>query len=1344
MLILPSWKPFFEGPVRMHGRALQLGDAVTRLEPGDGHLLRAEVKDGDTLHHVGITAEEKQASAECTCPHFDSGAYCKHIWATLLDLDANEDDGPGDTKVSDLAKLKLSPPKARKRDDTARVIRAAEPQWMGRLSLLRPSAEEREDAGDLAATIFPTQRQVTYVVMPELSRRHSGLVIDLQQRSAIASGWSKPKPLKISLDAIDTLADPTDRELVAMLLGATWVTHHEAGQAFRLERTHATYRVAPGARRSLLKRMIDTGRCFLELNEDENENRTNQRPLRWAGDDKPWRLWLIGHPTGDGLIVDLQLRRAGKRLPITTPAVILGGRDGLVITDRPIPGSSGGSTGGGGVSGGGGGASGGPLVAMAAPFDDRDAYRWVGQFRDTRYTDDDAEGVQDAVTEAAVSASALKVDTDDVGKFLERLYLLPQLPELDLPEGLGRGEQLIEPVPHLDVYSPGSAPAGRLVSGATRQSLVGRVWFDYAGQRVSPVQRGRFVPVAQAPVTNTSAEPALAGVDSDVTPAPGSSAAPAPETLPDAPLLPGDLDPERDTSIDSDTETPTAAAAATDDAPPLDDGSTPPEAGHTHNEHADQKLIRRDLRAEREAIAATAGLGLRHTASTTGDVVLVTPKQMPRAVATLIARGWVVSADEAVVRAPGPPALSITSGIDWFELRGDITYTQRDGTEQVFSLPQVLAAAKAGKPMITLGDGSMALMPEQWLDEHGLLTALGKVEGDHLRFKSSQAAVLDALLNEKELVHIDDRFAQARHRLKQFAGVEPLDAAPEFQGTLRSYQREGLGWLGFLRHFGMGGILADDMGLGKTIQVLGMIQARKLGLVGHADPLTNGNGSGSDNQKSSVKNQKLPSLIVVPRSVIFNWLDEAARFTPELRVLAYSGPDRGASLEQFKQYDLIVTSYGLMRRDIDELKEKPFDYVVLDEAQAIKNPSSQSAKAARLLQANHRLALTGTPIENHLGDLWSIFEFLNPGMLGANAKFSELVKGASSGATADRIAAPADPSAEPALAGIGPDEDPEAERNAKADTIVQVASALRPFILRRTKNQVLKDLPAKTEQMILCEMEPAQRKIYDELRTYYRGTLMQQMDGSGNPGSRNGNAPSAEPASAGGPNGSDGGASGGGGNASGGGVGRNAFMVLEALLRLRQAACHPALITKDSLQGVTGGTADAPSAKLDQLSDMLAEVIDGGQKALVFSQFTSMLALVRKRLDELGIRYAYLDGQTRNRKEVVEQFQEDPDLQVFLISLKAGGVGLNLTAAEYVFILDPWWNPAVEAQAIDRTHRIGQTKPVFAYRMICEDTVEQRIIELQKRKRKLADAIVGGEQNLLQSLTRDDIEQLLS
>ncbi|MEO1236801.1 MAG: DEAD/DEAH box helicase, partial [Planctomycetota bacterium] len=1025
-------------------------------------------------------------------------------------------------------------------------------------------------------------------------------------------------------------------------------------------------------------------------------NRHNQRPLRWAGDDPAWKLWLVARHGAGELLVDLQLRRAGKRLAVTHPEIVLGGRDGLVVNANPID--------------TGGRKSRFPF-ALAAPFDDRDAFRWVTQFRDHRYAEDDTAKIDEAneLIDEPLSAAALRIPADDVPKFLERLYLLPQLPELDLPENMGREEQLLDPQPHLDVYSPGSAEAAELISGAGRSSLVARVWFDYAGQRINPARRGRFVPA----------------------PAPGSSPGSSnPASASDAPTA---KEPEAEGTPDTAAETSGGASGGEVEA-------LEAEAG--------ERLIRRNLRSEREALNATAGLGLRHTASDTGDVLLVSPKQMPRAVAALLASGWTVSADQKIVRAAGPPALSIASGIDWFELRGTVAYEQADGTTQEFTLPEILAAARSGQNMITLGDGSQALLPEQWLDEHGLLTALGKVEGDHLRFKSSQAAVLDALLDDKELVAVDDRFRQARERLKQFEGIHPLDPAEAFGGTLRTYQREGLGWLAFLRQFGMGGILADDMGLGKTVQVLAMLQARKLGHQDHVDPLLeNTNGQVDKKNKSEEKPGSHPSIIVVPRSVIFNWLDEAQKFCPELRVLAYSGPDRADDLPRFGEYDLIVTSFGLMRRDIDQLKELKFDYAVLDEAQAIKNPASQSAKAARLLQANHRLALTGTPVENHLGDLWSIFEFLNPGMLGANARFGELVRGSTRQSAVDKLTAPVNGAAapdnlpddaEPTEADLAAAEAFAAEGeedDERADTVTQVATALRPFILRRTKTQVLDDLPEKTEQTIICEMEPAQRKVYDQLRKYYRGTLMKQLDAApeSTNGKANGKAQPTEDA--------DQAAEISGG---GGGVGKNAFMVLEALLRLRQAACHPALIDKDGVDTKTASGAVAPSAKLDTLCDMLAEVIDGGQKALVFSQFTSMLSLVRKRLDELGIRYAYLDGQTRNRKQVVEQFQEDPDLQVFLISLKAGGVGLNLTAAEYVFILDPWWNPAVEAQAIDRTHRIGQTKPVFAYRMICEDTVEQRIIELQQRKRRLADAIVGGEQNLMQSLTRDDIEQLLS
>ncbi len=428
---------------------------------------------------------------------------------------------------------------------------------------------------------------------------------------------------------------------------------------------------------------------------------------------------------------------------------------------------------------------------------------------------------------------------------------------------------------------------------------------------------------------------------------------------------------------------------------------------------------------------------------------------------------------------------------------------------------------------------------------------------------------------------------------------------------------------------------------------------------------------------------------------MFNWLDEAQKFTPELRAVAYSGADRNLLRERFDEVDLIVTSYGLLRRDIEDLRNYRFDYVILDEAQAIKNPSAQAAKAARLLQAEHRLALTGTPVENHMGDLWSIFEFLNPGLLGTNAKFGDMV----------RASGPAVDVSSPDGAGA-------------ADVSVQqVARALRPFILRRTKRQVLADLPPKTEQTIVCEMEPAQREMYDGLKAYYRQHLLTQIDSPGG-----GPTPAGPLDETGVPQRAL--------------TGSNSFMVLEALLRLRQASCHPGLIDPTRV--------DDPSAKLETLIDMLADVISEGGKALIFSQFTSMLAIVQRRLEAQGIRFCYLDGQTRDRRREVDKFQNDPTIPVFLISLKAGGFGLNLTAAEYVFILDPWWNPAVEQQAIDRAPRIGQTQHVFAYRMICQDTVEQRIIELQNRKRRLADAIVDGQGDLLRTLTRDDLEQLLS
>jgi superfamily II DNA or RNA helicase len=614
-------------------------------------------------------------------------------------------------------------------------------------------------------------------------------------------------------------------------------------------------------------------------------------------------------------------------------------------------------------------------------------------------------------------------------------------------------------------------------------------------------------------------------------------------------------------------------------------------------------------------------------------------KKLSSAVDRLTAAGWKVEAEGKLIRTPGTINISVTSGVDWFDLNVECDF---DGIKA--ALPDLLAALEHGKNYVELGDGTRGMLPMEWLNKYGPLTALARPEGDSLRFLPSQAMILDALLAAQPHADLDQHFVDVRKKLHTFDGVKPQQEPDTFQGELRPYQRDGLGWLMFLRDFGFGGCLADDMGLGKTVQVLALLENRRL------------------EQPSAA--ERRPSLVVAPRSLIFNWLDECQRFTPNLRALNYTGLQRGQAFEQIGDFDLVVTTYGTLRRDIVRLREVPFDYAILDEAQAIKNGTSQAAKASRLLTARHRLAMTGTPVENQLGDLWSLFEFLNPGMLGRSDK-SGLFSGKSA-------------------------RDPA--------TIELLGKALRPFLLRRTKENVLADLPQKTEQTLFCELDARQRKLYNDLRDHYRALLTDKIKTVG--------------------------------------LARAKIHVLEALLRLRQAACHPALIdpAKKAL----------PSAKNETLLAQLREVLDEGHKALVFSQFTSFLALVRKELDQSGITYEYLDGKTRDRKEKVERFQNDADCRLFLISLKAGGQGLNLTAADYVFILDPWWNPAVEAQAVDRAHRIGQSNPVFAYRLIAKDTVEEKILQLQGEKRKLAEAIVSADENLIRTLTAEDLKMLLS
>jgi superfamily II DNA or RNA helicase len=657
---------------------------------------------------------------------------------------------------------------------------------------------------------------------------------------------------------------------------------------------------------------------------------------------------------------------------------------------------------------------------------------------------------------------------------------------------------------------------------------------------------------------------------------------------------------------------------------------------------ARRRLIRRDPLAETGAAMHLLEVGARRRSRLAGDpndLWEVTPSKLPSVVRALTGAGWVVEADGKMFRAPGKFTLNVASGVDWFDLQGNVDYGGQDA-----GLPELLAAVRRGETMVRLDDGSYGLIPEEWLARVAMVAGMGQVEDESIRFRRSQAGLLDALLAAQPEATFDAQFETVRAELRSFEGVHAVEQPEGFEGQLRDYQKEGLGWMEFLRRFSFGGCLADDMGTGKTAQVLALLESRR---------------AARKKDRAKVR----PSLVVAPRSLIFNWREEAARFTPLLRILDYTGPQRDRNA--IRRFDLVLTTYGTLRRDIALLREIDFDYAVLDEAQAVKNSGSEGAKAVRLIQASHRLALSGTPVENHLGELWSLFEFLNPGMLGAASVF-RLVGGAA--------------------------------RNPDEEARQLLAQAVRPFILRRTKAQVARELPERTEQTIYCELGKEQRALYDELRDHYRGALLTRIDRQG--------------------------------------LAKSKMMVLEALLRLRQAACHPGLID--------ASRKEEQSAKLEALIGQLQEVLESGHKALVFSQFTSLLAIVRKRLDELGLVYEYLDGKTRDRQTRVEHFQNDPSCPLFLISLKAGGLGLNLTAADYVFLMDPWWNPAVEAQAIDRAHRIGQLRRVSAYRLIARGTVEEKVLDLQKTKRDLAAAIIGESNSVIRDLKREDLELLLS
>jgi non-specific serine/threonine protein kinase len=458
---------------------------------------------------------------------------------------------------------------------------------------------------------------------------------------------------------------------------------------------------------------------------------------------------------------------------------------------------------------------------------------------------------------------------------------------------------------------------------------------------------------------------------------------------------------------------------------------------------------------------------------------------------------------------------------------------------------------------------------------------------------------------------------------------------------LRPYQQHGVDWLHFLKEYKFGGILADDMGLGKTVQVLTYLQSQQ-----------------------EQAQAEFATLLVVPKSLITNWQRESEKFTPSLRFLEYMGNFRNKDISIFNEYDVVLTTYGTMLRDIEILREYKFSHIILDESQAIKNPLAKSAKAARLLHGEHRIVMTGTPVENNTFELWSQFAFLNPGLLGSMDYFKR------------EFANPI-----------------ETSGDEKATAMLR--SLVYPFILRRTKEQVAPELPPRTERIVYTDMDTAQKKLYTQTREKYRAELLGLIESEGMNDAR--------------------------------------FKILEGLLRLRQIAIHPALVDKKY---------KGESPKFEILLETLETLQAENHKALIFSQFVETLKLIQRELDTRKIKYVYLDGKTPNRQSRVDLFQNVPSFPFFLISLKAGGVGLNLTAADYVIHLDPWWNPAVEMQASDRAHRIGQDKPVFVYKIIARGTVEEKILQLQEKKRALVKSIIASEASFFKSLTKDDVKAL--
>ncbi len=664
--------------------------------------------------------------------------------------------------------------------------------------------------------------------------------------------------------------------------------------------------------------------------------------------------------------------------------------------------------------------------------------------------------------------------------------------------------------------------------------------------------------------------------------------------------------------------------------------------------------------AEQSALDLLAGIGLKGVEGDGLEPVIGCREVLNflgRDVPALRRRGWKVVLSGRVEGFMedsefATPVVRVGEGGDggWFEV--DFSYEDADG--QSLSAAEIQRAIRKGDAYIE-HDGRNILI------DAGAVQTLNDVFADcaaadgtrpgSFRLPSVYASYVKSSLDALDGVDVEaqPQWLRSAGRQNRELALEPVELPVSLAAILRPYQKDGVNWLRFLETNALGGILADEMGLGKTLQTLAWLQAMR------AHP----------------EARSAPALIVCPTSLVENWAEESGRFVPQMKVIMLTGGDRHERWGETEEADVLITSYALLRRDIDRLSALTFSVVVLDEAQHIKNRSTQNAIAAKRLKAHHRLVLTGTPIENSVADLWSIMDFLMPGYMGEHEAFRFNYE-------------------QPIAQGGPTAEIPQAKLRRK----------LQPFLLRRLKRDVAKDLPPKIERVATCTLTADQRNVYRELLEQSRRRILDMVDQQG--------------------------------------FNRSRMEILKTLLRLRQVCCHLELLKLPGLES------RYPSAKLDLLQELLSEAMDAGHRVLIFSQFVSMLTILRRELEAAGHAYCYLDGSTKERLKVVHEFNRNRSIPVFLISLKAGGTGLNLTGADMVIHYDPWWNPAVENQATDRAYRIGQHRTVYAIKLIARDTVEERVLAMQRRKQSIIDATLETDEQVMGKLTWEDVRELLA